>query len=175
MTPLEASAHKQIFCSNGNYSIATNKIELKTKIPQINLSDSGNNYSLALKKRYDISSENTPCMLVVYSHGHPTNRSKLTSENLGTDENTFSLDSVFKHTNFPQDKILVITLHDEDFEDSHLEIYRFFVENHVIFNPESRIYERDMELLQRFIAGKNIEVVETEEPRSVCGGVLDPA
>ena len=174
MTTLN-SAHKQIFCSRGIYSIDNNKIEITTEIPQITLTDSGNNYNLTLKECYDISSESIPCMLALYSHGHPTNREKLAFANLDWDRKSIDLNSVFKATNFPQDKILVITLHDEDFEEGNIEIYRFFVKHHVTFNSTSKIYERDMELLQKFITGNVINEIEHEEPRSVCGGVLDPA
>ena len=172
---LNALVHKQIFCSKGTYSIKKNTIDIATEIPQITLSDSKNDYNLKLKKSFDISSKNIPCMFLIYSHGHPTDRRKLAFENLDWDRKSLPLDSVFKHTNFPQDKILVITLHDEDFEDCHIEIYRFFVQYHVIFNSESKEYECDMELLQKFVAGKLIDVVDLEEPRTIGGGVIDPS
>ena len=174
MKPSETSAHKQLFYSKGTYSIEENNVEIATEMPQITLTDSGNDYSLELKQCYDISSKNNPCLLALYSHGHPTDRRKLAFENLDWNRNTLQLDSIFKATDFSNEKILIITLHDEDFEDSNIEIYRFFVQQHVTFNSDSSEYECDMELLQKFVAGKPEDIIE-EEPRTVGGGVLHPA
>jgi hypothetical protein len=176
MTPLKTSEHKQTFYSRGTYCTKNNTIEIATEIPIIALSDSGNEYSLKLGNCYDISSKDIPCMLAIYSHGHPTERRKLATENLDWDRQTRRLDSVFNHTRFSNDKILVITVHDEDFEDWHKAIYRFFVQHHVSFNASSKDYDYDIKLLQDFIAGKYVNITEQEEePRTVGGGVLDPA
>ncbi|MDY8134681.1 hypothetical protein [Aquimarina sp. 2201CG5-10] len=175
-TSLETPEHKQTFYSRGTYCTKNNAIEIATEIPMVALSDSGNEYSLKLRNCYDISSKDVPCMLTIYSHGHPTDRRKLATENLDWDRQTLDLDSVFDHTSFPNDKILVITVHDEGFEDWHKAIYRFFVQHHVSFNTSSKDYDYDIKLLQDFIAGKYINITEQEEePRTVGGGVLDPA
>ncbi len=175
MTTSKASAHKQTFYSKGTYSIEKNAIEIATKIPVVELSDSENTYSLNLRNTYDISSEDIPCLLAIYSHGHPTDRRKLTVGNLDWDRQTLFLDSVFNHTSFPQDKILVITVHDEDFKDWHIAIYRFFVQHHVSFDTLSKDYNYNIELLQQFIGGEPFDIIIEEEPRTVGGGVLDPA
>lgn len=174
MTNLKASAHKQTFYSRGTYSVEKNEIFLATEIPKILILEGENTYSLKLKNCYNISSSTIPCMLVVYSHGHPTNREKLPSENLDWDRKTLQLDSVFEHTEFPQEKILVITLHDEDFEESQIAIYRFFVNYHASFNQDANDYLYDLQLLQDFIAGKSTEIKINEEPRTAGGGVIDP-
>ncbi|WP_299884323.1 hypothetical protein [uncultured Lacinutrix sp.] len=174
MKSLETSAHKQLFYTRGSYSIEKNKIDIATEIPQITLTNSGKDYRLELKQCYDISSESIPCFLAIYSHGHPTDRKKLAFENLDWNRDTLELDSIFKVASFTNEKILVITLHDEDFEDSNIEIYRFFVKHHVTFNSNSKEYECDMELLQKFVAGIPANIIE-EEPRTVGGGVLHPA
>jgi len=175
MTTSKASAHKQPFYSKGTYSIEKNSIEIATEIPMVELSDSENTYSLNFRDPYDISSENVPCLLAIYNHGHPTDRKKLTAENLDWDRQTLTLDSIFNQTSFPQDKILVITVHDEDFENWHIAIYRYFVQHHVAFDTSSQDYNYNIELLQEFIGGKPLNITIDEEPRTVGGGVLDPA
>ncbi|WP_025663183.1 hypothetical protein [Aquimarina megaterium] len=176
MTPLKTSEHKQTFYSRGTYCTKNNAIEIATEIPIIDLSESENVYSLKLRNCYDISSKNISCMLTIYKHGHPTDRRKLATENLDWDRETLSLDSVFNHTRFPNNKILVITVHDEDFEDWHIHIYRFFVQHHVSFDTSLKDYDYNLKLLQDFIVGKSVNITEEEEePRTVGGGVLDPA
>jgi len=175
VTPLEASIHKQTFSSTGTYSIEQNSIELATEIPMVTLSHSGKNHSLGLKGCIDISSKRVPCMLSIYAHGHPTDRRKLPAENLVWDKKSLSLNSIFDDTNFPENKILVISVHDEDFEDWHSHIYRFFVQHHVSFNGTLQEYDCDIKSLQEFINGKFIDFASEEEPRTVGGGVLDPA
>ena len=167
--------YKQTFYSKGTYCLKNNQIKIATETPSIKLSDDKNTYSLKLKKCYDISSKNIPCMLMVYAHGHPTHREKISTENLNWSDETFALDTVFDATEFPQEKILVITVHDEDFEKWHTKVYRFFVEYHVDFKTSTKNFDYNINILQDFIGGKPIEEVIEEEPRTVGGGVLDPA
>lgn len=174
MTLLNSKVHKQTFYTRGTYSVTENKIDMATEIPTITIPGPENNHNLSLESYHDISSENIPCMLVIYSHGHPTHREKLPAENLDWDRKALTLDEVFK-TNAPQGKIFVITLHDEDFEDWHIAIYRFFVQHHVSFDTTSNEYEYDLQILQNFVAGKPVEIIVEEEPRTVNGGVIDPA
>ncbi|WP_028890360.1 hypothetical protein [Tenacibaculum ovolyticum] len=173
-TFLENAKHKQTFHSKGTYCKKNNEIKIATEIPKISLSDSEKTYSLSLKKHDDISSEFIPCMLAVYGHGHPTHRGKIGAGNLDWDRKRFPLSSIFKCTNFPCEKILVITVHDEDFEDWHIAIYRFFVQHHVSFNDDEKNFDYDIKILQDFIAGKSKEIIQQEEPRTVGGGVIDP-
>lgn len=175
MKHLNSLLHKQPFYSTGTYSIKENTIDLATEIPNVELSYKGNSHKLGLKHYYDISSDSIPCMLAIYSHGHPTDREKLPIKDLDWDKKTLKLDNVFKSSNFPQSKILVITLHDEDFEDEHKAIYRFFVKHHVIFDANSKTYDLDIKSLQEFINGKLKNYTSNEEPRTVGGGVIDPA
>lgn len=175
MANSKASKYKQTFYSQGTYSKEKNEINLSTEIPMINLSDSQNTYELTLRNSYDISSKSTPCMLVIYSHGHPTHRNKLESEGLNWDEKTLPLNSVFQSTEFTKEKILVITLHDEDFEEWHIAVYRFFVEHHVSFNSDENDYFYDLEILENFIAGESTEIRIDEEPKTVGGGTIDPS
>ncbi|MBC8753926.1 hypothetical protein H2O64_04540 [Kordia sp. YSTF-M3] len=169
-----ASEHKQTFYTRGTYCTQNNEIKMRTDIPEITLSESGNDYNLEFKDCYDISSENTPCILIVYSHGHPTDRNRLVAESSIWDENTRPLDSVFENTDFPQEKIFVITLHDEDFDEWHTDIYRFYTQHHVSFNADTKKYVYDLEILQHFIAGKSIHIQVNEEPKTAGGGVIDP-
>ncbi|WP_299104347.1 hypothetical protein [uncultured Tenacibaculum sp.] len=127
------------------------------------------------QKSYDISNDFIPCMLSVYKHGHPTHREKIIGDNLNWDRQTLTLDSIFNCTDFSCEKILVITVHDEDFEDWHINVYRFFVQHHVDFNTSTNEFECDIDLLQDFIGGKSDVSLIEEEPRTVGGGVLDPA
>jgi len=168
------TAHKQTFYTRGTYSTQNNEIKMYTDIPEVTLSESGNDYTLKLKNCYDISTKTIPCILVVYSHGHPTDRSKLEAENTVWDENILPLNSVFENTEFPLKKIFVITLHDEDFQEWHTEIYRFYVQHHVSFNADTDKFIYDLEILQHFIAGKPIQIQVNEEPKTAGGGVIDP-
>lgn len=174
MENLKASAHKQTFYTRGTYCTQNNELKLYTNIPEVTLSDSENDYNLKLKNCYDVSTKTIPCMLLVYSHGHPTDRDKLEAENTKWDENIRPLDSVFKNTSFPQEKIFVITLHDEDFDEWHTNIYRFYMQHHVSFNADTNKYIYDLEILQHFIAGKSIQIQVNEEPKTAGGGVIDP-
>ncbi len=168
------TAHKQTFYTRGTYSTQNNEIKMYTDIPEVTLSESGNDYNLKLKNCYDISTKTIPCILVVYSHGHPTDRSKLEADNTKWDENTLALDSVFENTEFPLKKIFAITLHDEDFDEWHTNIYRFYVQHHVSFNADTDKFIYDLEILQHFIAGKPIQIQVNEEPKTAGGGVIDP-
>lgn len=168
------TAHKQTFYTTGTYCIQNNELKMSTDIPEVTLTDSGTEYNLKLQNCYDISTASIPCILVVYSHGHPTNRNKLEAESTKWDENIRPLNSVFKNTNFPIQRILAITLHDEDFEEWHTEIYRFYVEHHVSFNADTNKFVYDLEILQHFIAGKPIQIQVNEEPKTAGGGVIDP-
>lgn len=174
MANSKASNHKQTFYSRGTYNKEKNEIYLSTEIPMTSLSDSQNTYGLSMGNCYDISSESTPCMLVIYNHGHPTHRDKLPPENLDWDRKTLLLNSVFQNREFNKEKILVITLHDEDFDEWHIAVYRFFVENHVSFDLAENDYFYDLEILEDFIAGKSTEIRIDEEPRTVGGGTIDP-
>lgn len=117
ITPQD-SAHVQTFCSTGNYSITNNSISLFTEIPKIELVDTNEKiYTLAHKKCYDISTDNITCMLNVYTHGHPTSREKLVAENKQWDPQELTFSSIFKEGQTKTNKILVITVHDEDFEE----------------------------------------------------------
>ncbi len=109
--------HKQIFYTRGTYSVAENTIDMVTEIPSIIIPGPENNHNPSLEGYHDISSENIPCILFIYSPGHPTHREKLPAENLDWDRRKLNLDDIFK-TNLPQGKIFVITLHDEDFKDT---------------------------------------------------------
>lgn len=173
MENLNASAHKQTFETNGTYCIAKNELNINTELPEVPFQEDGK-YTLKLKKCYDISNTQFPCMLIVYHHGHPENRSRLEAINMQWDRNTLPLDSVFKNSNFPQEKIFVITLHDEDFEEWQTTIYRFYAEHHVLFNTEKDAYMYDIDILQHFIAGKPIQMQVNEEPKTAGGGVIDP-
>ncbi|CAA0157811.1 hypothetical protein [Tenacibaculum maritimum] len=172
---LETAKHKQTFYSTGNYCKKNNEIRISTEIPLITIPDTQEKYSLELKDCYDVSSEFIPCMLSVYKHGHPTYREKIVNESLNWDSQTLTLSSIFKCTDFSCEKILVITVHDEDFEDWHIDIYRFFVQHHVDFKTSNNEFECDMNLLQDFIGGKSVRALIEEEPRTIGGGVLDPA
>ncbi|WP_422104167.1 hypothetical protein [Winogradskyella sp.] len=175
-TTLKSPEHVRTFYSTGNYSIENKTVEMFTEIPKVILSDeNGKTYSLAQVKRYDISTTNISCMLSIYAHGHPTNREKLASENMIWDKNQFPLDEVFSNFDFSNNKILVITVHDEDFEQWHKDVYRFFVQNHVSYDAKSEEYIFNLEELQEFINGSFKDVNPKEEPKTVAGGVLDPA
>lgn len=166
--------HKQTFYTRGTYCTKDNKLMMRTDIPEVTLEHEGNEYNLKLKDCYDISTASIPCILIVYSHGHPTNRNKLEAESTKWDEDTRTLDSVFENTEFPLKKIFAITLHDEDFEEWHKDIYRFYVQHHVSFNTDTNKYIYDLEILQHFIAGKPIQIQVDEEPKTAGGGVIDP-
>lgn len=168
------TTHKQTFYTTGTYCTQKNELKMHTDIPDVILSDSENEYNLKLKNCYDISTSSIPCILIVYSHGHPTDRTKLEAENTKWDENTRSLDAVFANTEFPLNKIFAITLHDEDFEEWNTEIYRFYVQHHVSFNADTNKYVYDLEILQHFIAGKPMQIQVNEEPKTAGGGVIDP-
>jgi hypothetical protein len=173
---LKSPEHVRTFYSTGNYSVKNNKIEMFTEIPDVNLIDEkGQTYYLSQKERYNISSENIPCLLCVYKHNHPTDRRKLISENMIWDKNQFSLEEVFSNFKFIIHKILVITVHDEDFEEWHKEVYKFFVQNHVSYNLKLEEYILNLKDLKEFINGSFKSVEFEEEPKTVAGGVLDPA
>lgn len=175
MTPSESAIHRQTFTSTGTYSIESNEIKLETEIPAITLSDANKTYELKIKNCYDISNENIACMLVIYSHGHPSDRRKLQSESLITHKQVLTFNNIFKNSTLPSDKIFVITVHDEDFKEEYKTIYHFFAEYHVTFDDISESFERNLRPLKEFINGKFQELNSNEEPRTVGGGVIDPA
>ncbi len=175
ITPQD-SAHVRTFPSTGTYSISNNSISLFTEIPKIELVDTNEKtYTLAHKKCYDISTDKITCMLNVYTHGHPTSREKLVSENLQLDTQELNFTDVFKEAETKTNKILVITVHDEDFEEQDKHVYRFFVKSHVSYDPTTEIYDIDVKVLQEFLNGPYVDTSVQEEPRTVGGGVLDPA
>ncbi len=169
------SQHVQAFFSKGTYSIEKDTLEFFTEIPNVQLSHSdGKSFKLQHLDCHDISTKNVPCMLSIFYHGHPTHRSKLPQENLFWEKKEMKLSKVFNKKGFPLDKILVITIHDEDFEKWHTEMYRFFVQNHVAYDKVKGEYIYDLNALQEFINGSGRVVNENEEPRTAGGGVLEP-
>lgn len=174
MENVNASEHKQTFETKGTYCKTHNELKINTELPEVPFQEEGKEYVLELKNCYDISNNQIPCMLLVYSHGHPTDRSRLEAVNMNWDRKTLPLDSVFNHTDFPQEKIFVITLHDEDFEEWHTAIYKFYVQHHVLYDTDTKKYVYDLEILQHFIAGKPTNTIENEEPKTAGGGVIDP-
>jgi hypothetical protein len=168
--------HVSTFYSTGSYSVENNLIEMYTEIPRIELSGPyGKAYSLSLTHHYDISTKHVTCLLIIYGHGHPTDRTKLTMENRGWDKNELDLKDVFPDKNFQGERILVITVHDEDFEEWHKEVYKFYVQNHVTYDEKANEFEFDIHPLQEFIDGSFVHIQVEEDPRTVAGGVLDPA
>ena len=169
------SEHVQTFFCMGHYSIENNKMELSTEVPSIRLSDNEeNSYILKHINCFDISTETIPCILSVYAHGHPTHRSKLRFENMHWDKCELEFNKVFIEFEFSIHKILVITVHDEDFENWHTSIYKFFVQNYVTYDYKEDKYNLDINALQEFINGPHIDTKPNEEPRTVGGGVIDP-
>lgn len=175
ITP-KSSEHVQTFSSTGTYSITKNSISLFTEIPKVELIDHGKNtYSLQHRGCYNISTPSITCMLNVYTHGHPTNREKLIPQIMEWDSQELTFTSVFEEGKSMTSKILVITVHDEDFEEWQKHVYRFFIQNHVSYDPIKEVYEIDIKVLQEFLNGTYINTSAEEEPRTVGGGVLDPA
>lgn len=175
ITPQDA-AHKQTFCSRGVYSITDNLISISTEIPTTKLVDDNlKTYSLLHKKCYNISTPSFTCILNVYAHGHPTSRERLVSENLQWDTQELNFTDVFKEGVAKTNKILVITVHDEDFEEWQKYVYRFFIQSYMSYDPTTETYEGDLKVLQDFLDGPYIDASTNEEPRTVGGGVLDPA
>ncbi|WP_430412133.1 hypothetical protein [Kordia sp.] len=167
--------HVQTFLCAGHYSIEKNEIELSTEIPSIALLDNEeNSYILKHEECFDISTERIPCMLSVYAHGHPTHRRKLRFENMRWDKSKLEFNKTFIDFQFSARKILVITVHDEDFEDWHASIYKFFVQNYVTYDDKQDKYNLDINILQEFINGPYVDIKPNEEPRTVGGGVIDP-
>lgn len=175
ITP-QNSEHVQAFCSTGTYSIINNSISLFTEIPKIELRGIGNKiHSLTHKCCHDISTAAITCLLNVYSHEHPTNREKLVSENMYWDPKELVFTSIFKNGESKTNKILVITVHDEDFQEWQKYVYRFFIQNHVSYDLKTETYDIDVKVLQEFLNGPYVDLLANEEPRTVGGGVLDPA
>lgn len=175
ITP-QNSEHVQTFCSTGTYSIINNSISLFTEIPKIQLKGIGDKvHALTHKCCYDISTSAITCMLNVYSHGHPTNRKKLVVENMHWDPQELVFTSIFKNGQSKTSKILVITVHDEDFQEWQKHVYRFFIQNHVSYDFKTETYDIDVKVLQEFLNGPYTNLLVNEEPRTVGGGVLDPA
>lgn len=122
--------HVQTFFSKGTYSLKKNEFDLFTEIPSIELSNEiGKKIKLQHSRCLNISTQKIPCILNVYCHNHPIHRRKLQSGNTEWDKKTFKFSEVFTTFKFPLTKILVITVHDEDFEDWHTNVYRFFVQH----------------------------------------------
>lgn len=169
------SEHVHAFYTTGSYSIQNNIIDLYSELPDVVLEDSnGNGYKLELKYSKDISTNEIPCMLCIYQHGHPTNREMLIRDSFVWKNDQISISSVFLNTNFPLSKVLVITIHDEDFEEWHASVYKFFVQHYVNFNSATEAYEFDITMLTEFINGTATLPNGNEEPRTVGGGVLEP-
>lgn len=174
MKNLNTSAYKQTFETRGTYCIQKNELKINTELPKAPFQEENEAYNWQLKNCYNISNDKFPCMLLVYSHGHPTDRSRIEAINLDWDRKTLLLNEVFENTTFDGKKIFVITLHDEDFEDRNIEIYRFYAAHHVYFDSNKDEYVYDMDILQHFIAGKPIQIQVNEEPKTAGGGVIDP-
>jgi hypothetical protein len=173
---MKNSYHVSTFYSTGNYSVENNVIELYTEIPSVELSDtSGKSYSLSLTRYYDISIKPVTCLLCIYGHGHPTDRTKLPMENRQWDKNELNLKEVFPEKEFQGERILVITVHDEDFEDWHQEVYKFYVQHHVTYDDKLNEFDFDIHPLQEFINGSFVHIQVEEKPRTVGGGVIDPS
>lgn len=175
-TTMKNPEHVSTFYSTGNYSVQNNLIEMYTEIPKIELFDAdGKIYTLSQKHCYDISTKSITCLLNIYGHGHPTERTKVRMENRVWDKNQLGLRDVFPNKDFQNEPILVITVHDEDFEEWHTAVYKFYVQNHVSYDDKSKEYEFDIQTLQEFIDGPFVQIQVEEEPRTVSGGVLDPS
>jgi len=173
---LQKAQHVKSFYSFGTYSIEKDELVVNTEIPNITIEGEGDMiYRLELQACFDISSEEIPCLFLLFKHNHPTNREKLPSENIVWKENKRKLSDVFLSTDFPKSKILVITMHDEDFEEWHLGAYKLFIERHVTFDESSAKYNDNLKTLREFIDGALSKTNVNEEPRTVSGGVLDPS
>ncbi|WP_420572779.1 hypothetical protein [Kordia sp.] len=167
--------HKQTFYTRGTYCTKNNELKINTELPEIPFQEESETYEWKLKNCYDISNTKFPCMLIVYGHGHPTDRSRLEAVNMDWDRKTLELNSVFKNTTtLQQKKIFVITLHDEDFKEWHTAVYRFYAAHYVLFDTDTNEYVYDIDILQDFVAGKNIQEQVNEEPKTTKGGVIDP-
>jgi hypothetical protein len=173
---LQNAQHVKNFYSFGTYSIEKNELVINTEVPDVTITGEGGKlHSLELQSCFDISSNEIPCIFTLFKHNHPTNREKLPSKNTVWQVNKKKLSDVFLSTNFPKSKILVITMHDEDFEEWHLGAYRLFVERHVTFDESSNSYNDNIQALSEFIDGASSQKNVKEEPRTVSGGVLDPS
>lgn len=168
--------HVQTFFSKGTYSLKKNEFDLFTEIPSIELSnETGKKFKLEHNCCLNISTQKIPCILNIYCHNHPTNRRKLRANGMEWDKKTLKFSKVFTTFKFPLKKILVITVHDEDFEIWHTDVYRFFIQHHVSYDFKSEKFDLDLNVLQEFLNGSYVHINVNEEPRTVGGGVLEPA
>ncbi|WP_298510916.1 hypothetical protein [uncultured Kordia sp.] len=169
-----SSKHVKAFYSEGRYSLENDSFDLFTEIPNVQLfCDKGKAYSLGQDSYFDISSNQIPCLLNVFKHGHPSHRLKLNQENLTWVSDTEKLSSVFEDLDFPIEKILVITVHDEDFHISHTETYKIFIKKNVTYDFQNKKYNFLINDLEYYL-NKNISLPANEEPRTVSGGTIDP-
>ncbi|GAB5398807.1 MAG: hypothetical protein Aureis2KO_03920 [Aureisphaera sp.] len=161
--------------SHGTYSVSNDTFEINTEIPKLNLADGlGNTYSLQYFKSYDISSSGVSCILSIFKHNHPTHRSVLNSESLIWDKQKGKLSDIIPPMNLCTTKILVINMHDEDFEELQLEKYRGFVDEKVTFDGQTSMFNYGCTELQQYLGTGTGSGTYNEEPRTCGGGVLDP-
>ncbi|MFK7748053.1 MAG: hypothetical protein AB8B65_06670, partial [Kordia sp.] len=165
-----SSKHIGAFYSEGRYSLEKDSFDLFTEIPSVQLFCSeGKPYSLNHDSYFDVSSDEIPCLLNIFKHGHPSHRLKLNQENLTWISDSEKLSTVFDDLDFPIEKILVITVHDEDFQVSHTNTYKSFIKKNVTYDFQNKKYKFLIKDLEYYL-NKNISLPSNEEPRTVSGG-----